>query len=385
MKEQRDQVGPAAETIVRMVTEKYLSSEFNGLPAHDLIQALAESRELLQATVVALLKDGQLTAEFGDRHPNPHVMALPSEDVDSMVQKIEAGHDFCLYPTPAVLEKAVDIAEYEGRPYSLMLALGRPQLEHISFRLEVLDIYRWDPRFHYETSDVGGWIHVKPEHLESLPKTGQAHINSYGFAYDEDMGRAVAVFLWDLHTLIPEQQRLWKTFQLDGSYKLHPGFFDTQVLGKWPEKVSIFAAFLEELVHINAMSRLMGRPPLFRDIPEERPRTFCFLLRPTLKEFEAFVHLLDKLMSDNINRSFFGTDVALFRLEERKDGTRVEVPKGTIQLLEEWLSTRFKAKAPEPLKQIFKAFRDVRSRRKSLHTPSWRTSSILPSSRNREN
>ncbi len=58
----------------------------------------------------------------------------------------------------------------------------------------------------------------------------------------------------------------------------------------------------------------MGRPRLFvedcSDHSERKPRNFGFLIRPTLEEFNAFVHTLDKLLSENINRDFFGNEIA---------------------------------------------------------------------------
>jgi hypothetical protein len=50
----------------------------------------------------------------------------------------------------------------------------------------------------------------------------------------------------------------------------------------------------------------MGRPNLFRQdfgqYGENEPRRFTFLVRPTLEEFNEFVLLLDKMLSDNLNK-----------------------------------------------------------------------------------
>src|SRR5690349_8075397 len=110
-------------------------------------------------------------------------------------------------------------------------------------------------------------------------------------------------------------------------------------MGQWPERESIFVAYLEEIHHINEMCKKIGWLPLFnKEIPShEKPREFGFLIRPTAKEFHDFVLLLDKLTSDNINRDFFKGKIAL---EAEKDlgGGRISVQqKGTITLLEEWI------------------------------------------------
>ncbi len=71
--------------------------------------------------------------------------------------------------------------------------------------------------------------------------------------------------------------------------------------------MSIFDAFIEELHHINEMCKLMSHPALFKDDFKDnnKPRELCFLIRPTLKQFNEFILLLDKMISENINRAFF--------------------------------------------------------------------------------
>ena len=65
--------------------------------------------------------------------------------------------------------------------------------------------------------------------------------------------------------------------------------------------MSIFRAFVEELKVINEMSVLIGKPHLFlNSYSDERPKKFGFLLRPTEVEFNNFMLLLDKMMSDNL-------------------------------------------------------------------------------------
>ena len=57
------------------------------------------------------------------------------------------------------------------------------------------------------------------------------------------------------------------------------------------------------------MATAMGCPSLFRheydEHGEKRPRKFGFIIRPTLEEFNSFVLLLDKMLSDDIHKDFF--------------------------------------------------------------------------------
>jgi hypothetical protein len=247
----------------------------------------------------------------------------------------------------------------------LELALGQAQLAHRAFDLSVLEAYRNDPRYYYQTNDVSGSIHVSDEYGKHMPESDRILLQSFGFAYDPSLNRAVAVFLRYLADLSPEHQRIWNTKLLNDEYKLHPDYYRSSILGQWYEGVSMFDAFTEELHCINEMCKLIGWPPLFRQEFREgtRPKTFAFLIRPTLTEFNGFCHLLDKMMSDNLNRDFFKGRVSMETEHKRNDG-KVEVRhKGTIQMLDDWIRTRFRPTDRQPIDDMIAIFKEVRQRR----------------------
>ena len=99
--------------------------------------------------------------------------------------------------------------------------------------------------------------------------------------------------------------------ELTGEYQLHPDYYRPTILGEFPERISMCRALIQELQVINDMAVAIGREPLFRnDFRDHRanvPKEFCLLIRPTCREFNNFIHVLDKLLSENINRRFFGT------------------------------------------------------------------------------
>jgi hypothetical protein len=109
-----------------------------------------------------------------------------------------------------------------------------------------------------------------------------------------------------------------------------------------PEGGSIFAAFLAELAQINRLAEAMGRPRLFvqdySDHSGRKPRNFGFLVRPTLEEFNAFVLTLDKLVSENIDRNFFGNDIAFKTETVRSDGKTIVQIKASLRILNEWIT-----------------------------------------------
>lgn len=245
-----------------------------------------------------------------------------------------------MYPSPSHLSAVVDQSRYAVQPYTLRLALGAGQLEYVSFDLAVLERYRNDPRYHYDTNDFTGKIVVKTEHYQSdvMLERDKVLLEKFGFGYDGDKTvRVVVVFLRYLRHLSREHQELWKRHEMMGEYLLHPVYRNVAV-GNWHKGVSIFDAITEEMHVINEMAERMGRPPLFKEnyTGEKRPRKFGFLLRPTLEEFNAFVQLLEKMISGNINVAFFNNEVSAEYVEKRSDGTVLAKPKGSVNILKDW-------------------------------------------------
>lgn len=356
------------DIVLGALTRFYLESgDFNGMSAEALSHACdVEWRELYDILRELIEHDliGVLTAEV---ELNTRILrrGFPPKEVQIANLHTDDLYHTCIYPRPAHLEKVTDRARYAGEPYKLCLALGEPQLVHRSFDLSVLEFYRNDPRYVYETNDIEGRISL--QNTEELAESDQVLLQTFGFSYDSSYSRAVAVYLRYLADLSPEHQRIWHAKELVGDYKLHPDYYRHTILGQWGGGISVFTAFLKELNLINKMAKAMERPPLFReDFSEEkgkRPSKFGFLVRPTLEEFNAFVHLLDKMLSDNINKKFFRGEVSEETEVERKDG-KIEVrPKGTLQILNEWLRAQYRTDDWSPWEEAYAYLREVRKLR----------------------
>ena len=357
-------VPPRGEAILKAVTDYYLKShDFNGLP----VSAISGSPEKRRTALHELVSSGRISLNFGDAHPNTHIKAFVADNVETQLKKLVSADltHVCAYPTPEHLSQIVNKAEYHGRPFSLRLALGDGQLELKAFDLKVLENYRNDPRYHYETDGIQGRISVTDEYGQSakMKTSDKVLLKAFGFGYDTDWNSAVMAFVWDLAQLSPEHQQKWHSELLPGNFEPHPDFWRA-MMGNWPERASIFSAFAAELSVINQMARLMGRPDFFhKDFSGgKRPREFAPLIRPTLHEFNAFAHLLDKMMSDNINVKFFEGEVDTERLEKRADGMYVAKPVGTIFMLEEWFK-RVRFPDPAPKDKMLGVFREVRQLR----------------------
>ncbi|MCK4624733.1 MAG: AAA family ATPase [Phycisphaerae bacterium] len=357
------------DNIVDQVTTHYLGSqEFNGL----LLGSLQEKSRLSAEGFVAVIKDivsaRKLDIVFGDRHPNPHIKAFPELPPSEQIGKLSIGalKHACAYPSREVLLSVVKPSDYEGTPYSLELATGAGQLEFRAFDLMALEHYRNDPRYLYDNDDLHGHISISDAYYASagMPESDKTLLETFGFCYDEAVNRAVAVFLRYLSRLTPEHQQIWQARKLDGQFVLHPDYYRNCILGDWGTKIPLCDAFLMELRVINAMAKTMGRPDLFRNTYRSgRPREFGFLVRPTLREYNGFVHLLDKLISDNISKDFFEKDISDEVEETRSDGKIVVRPKGTLQMLQEWITKNCTPVDPWPMKEMFETLRSIRKQR----------------------
>ncbi len=358
------------------------SNDFNGMPLSDIDLDFEVAKQLLKQ----LIEDEIIVINFGDRHPNPHILAFEPESKDAQVKKLDGlvfeeptyeqfgemkvrftSISACAYPTKKHLKSIIDASKHLDSPFTRKLAFGDPQLIYFSFDLSILETYRNDPRYVFDCDDISGSISIKSEYYESdkMYERDQVFLQTFGFSYDDDMNRAVSVFLRYLSDLSPEHQQIWNAKLAKGHYRLHPDYYRSSFLGDFYEKVSIFDAFIEEISQINKMCELMGRPQLFKDdYKKTKPREFSFLIRPTLKEYNDFIHLLDKMISENISKEFFMEEIDYKREITNADGKVIIENKGTIQLLDEWLN-RIRFPDPEPRRTMINTFKETRKARMS--------------------
>lgn len=339
------------DQILNAVTRYYLDSpDFNGISAGQLTRVLKIDWPEVIKHVIDLVDSDLIGLIFSGDDLNQNIIRTGFRPTNEQIEmlSIESVPLACIYPRPKHLLNIVDSSLFESEPYKLALALGEPQLAFRSFDLSILEIYRNDPRYRYKNDDIRGSIVIQDSYYNSpdLESRDKVLLNSFGFSYDDEYNRGVAVFLRTLCDLSSEHQQIWKSKELPQGYKLHPDYYRNTVQGGWSDRVPICSAFLKELYIINQMASAMGRPPFFRDDfgkhSEERPRRFHFLVRPTLDELNDFILLFDKMLSDNINKKFFQNEVSYETEIQRKDG-RVQVcNKGTLQILDDWVRKFFK-------------------------------------------
>src|SRR5580765_1025953 len=347
--------------LVKATLNQYFTSrDFNGY------RITEETGESLRNLLRPLLEQEVLAARFGDLDMNPMIRPFPDPAPDVQLRMLsESNLDFVVvYPTKKELAKHVKAAQYSGMPFTLEIARGCGQLEFRCFDLSVLELYRNDPRYYYKASDVFGAIYASDD-AQNLPESDRVFLQTFGFGYDDEMNREVIVFLRYLRGLKPEQQHIWNSKLLKGKFRIHPDYFDSSIRGVWSRHIPILDAFLSGLVHINEMCEIMGKPPLFRKTfgKDEKPAGFTFLIRPTKKEFLEFIHLLDKTLSENLNKKFFEGDLETEEEIPRK-GAKVEVRQiGMLRLLEAWLNAHWIPDDPKPLQEALTTFKEIRKLR----------------------
>jgi hypothetical protein len=148
-------------------------------------------------------------------------------------------------------------------------------------------------------------------------------------------------------------------------------------MGQWTDGVSVYDALLAEIFHINQMCQLIGLPNLFRrdysretrgdeDVPLDEPKGFGLLMVPTKKHFLEFAQTLDKIISENLNGAFFAAQrLELGEKTTKKNGDVVVVQKGTLRLLEEWLTKYIRIKGENGFAVIIAPLKEVRKLRQS--------------------
>lgn len=376
--------------ILKKVTNFYLTSrDFNGISLEDLYQFSGLDEGNFKESITELIRQKKIDLIYEGDIPNPHIKPFPAPTIDKQVSKLESleidkhirsaeeeaetislggkkmklfvvGIGCCFYPTPEHLKTVVSWTHYSSRPFTLRLAMGEWQLRPYFFELGVLAIYRNDPRYTYRTDDITGSIIYINEEL--LNKSDQIIIEHFGFGFGDNGIRSVAVLLTDLAKLTPEHQQIWNAKMLGNYYKyrLHPDFRKS-ILGHFYERESIFSAFLKELEVIKEMSSKIKNVSLVKDIFEwdKKPENFGFLILPTLREYELFCLTLDRMMSDNLNDTFF--DGQISQTDLRNDEVFGKI--GSIRKLEVWISKFFRPANQDPTKEMFAIFREIRGLR----------------------
>lgn len=363
------------------------SSDFNGIPLRNISEKLNIDYENSIDIIKELVKDNIVSIQSST---NPHIIGFQHYPIDSQIHILEEAkkikkvvHSFgeitissedteypiCLYPSKSYLQKKRDLADFGNALYTKQLALAEPHLTPIFFEIEVLDRYFNDPRFDFKFEDYSGQNSCLYDENENpiVREEDQIFLKTFGLGFDENGDRLAVVYLRYLKDLTPEHQIYWKSRQKTGNCKMLGEYHQNTIQGNWTFSYSIFSGFIGEQKCINDLTKLIFTKPLFRKSfeNENRPKEFTFFFTPTLKNYNDFILLLDKMISENINKDFFEGKVDFFEFKELENGLVERQSKGTLQLFEEWLTSVINVKGDGTVSELFKPLRKIRKERQS--------------------
>lgn len=345
--------------LVDAVVDFYLKSgDFNGMP----IAPTGRSHTALEAAVTQNLVQLVTDHDF----PNPHIRPWPAQNIASQLEKLRMVLDpenylsGCLYPTPSGME-GHDLSGYDGRPYSRRRAAGHGDLECVYFKMDALESYRNDPRYHFSFGDYAVDWGIGDEAYMDEDESDDDKISTVraGFGYNAEadskgagpVRRYLVVLLCDLGDLTPGHQTRLSTWEVPAEgLSPHPLWWDN-VMGRWAEYTGPFDKVIGELEAINEVWGIAFEEPLFRDTA--RPREWGWVFRASSIEWNRFIQLTDQLVSDNINVK------ALDRAGAPKINDQGQ-SLGSLNRLEAFLISRLKG---DEFSNAFKVFKDIRSGR----------------------
>lgn len=363
------------------------SSDFNGIPLREISKEFSidyeDSIELLKELVTEEIISVQSST-------NPHIIGFKHHPISSQIHFLEEAkkntetvHDFgeivmvsestdypiCLYPSKKYLSEKRDLREFNNAVYTKQLALSEPHLKPIFFEIEVLDRYFNDPRFDFKFEDYSGQISCKYDENNNpiVREEDDIFLKTFGLGFDENDNRLAVVYLRYLKDLTGEHQVYWKGKEKIGNCKMLDEYHQNTIAGNWTFSYSIFSGFLGEQKCINDLTELVFSKPLFRKTFEKdnRPKEFTFFFTPTLKNYNDFILLLDKMVSENINKDFFEGEVELFVFKELGNGIVERQSKGTLQIFEEWLTSVYNVKGNNSISELFKPLKKIRKERQN--------------------
>lgn len=363
------------------------SSDFNGIPLRNISKELDIKYEYSIDLIKELVSEEILSIQSST---NPHIIGFQHYPLESqkyiledakntkestfsigelLISSEDTEFPICIYPSKNYLKTKRDLTEFDNAFYTKKLALGEPHLKPIFFDIEVLDRYFNDPRFDFKFEDYSGQISCKYDEdgKPIVREEDEIFLKTFGLGFDENGNRLAVVYLRYLRNLTTEHQFYWKSKENLGNCKMLEEYNENTIQGNWNFSYSIFSGFIGEQKCINDLTELIFSKPLFRKSfeDENRPKEFTFFFMPTLKNYNDFILLLDKMISENINKDFFEGKVEFFEFKELENGLVERRTKGTLQIFEEWLNSTLNTQGNQAISELFKPLRKIRKERQN--------------------
>lgn len=353
-----DATYPDPDALLTDVFDQYLGSrEFNGLTVGESAGSHTNAEKLI--------RDGLIQLVTSTDYLNTHIRPWVKDDVDRQAAelvRVAAGTlTGCLYPTPKAM-RAYAPALTHTHPYRDRMTMGGGTLELAFFDLSAVEGYVNDPDFTFEFGDDGFRFSTAPDSdynetdLLTL-EAGYAYDHTVDYRGDEAIRRYWTAFLCDLVDLPARHQTRLSTFERDGkNLSPHPDWWQRLIGGRWLDHIGPFTKILCELKAINELWNIAFDADLFATI--DRPRAWGWVLRPTTGSWNEFIHLTDKLLSDNVQPK--GLDAAG---APKTDAIGNNI--GTLGQLQELILASSSTATVEDVRSVLEPLRQVRKERQA--------------------
>jgi hypothetical protein len=369
-----------ATALLNRIIDFYLNSpDFNGIRANVI---LGHSGADAPGALKMLVGRG-LVEVYSSEYDNPHIKRLAALSIAQQLGFLDGANgeeQVCLFPSVKTMRQRLPSNKYRTKPFSRFLALGHPQIEPVFFQLGVLGRYQSDPRYIFRFDGLDGHISVKTDDYKGreMPEADKVSLQTFGLGTSPKGHRVIATFPRYLSSMSSRHQQHWDSYRVRGKCKVEKNYALRGMWGQWTDGVSVYDALLAEIFHINQMCQLIGLPNLFRwdysretrgdedGSPLDEPKGFGLLMVPTKKHFLEFAQILDKIISENLNTSFFTTQhIELEEKTTKENGEVVVVQKGTLRMLEEWLTKCVRIKGENGPAMVIAPLKEVRKLRQS--------------------
>lgn len=343
-------------TIVESFVVSATKEGFNGISGESLL-SLTGDENLLKEILAELVTQDGFSISFAVLDINPHIKRLPELEVIAQIDLLqkEKLSDFCVYPSAAAVIQHPEVPNFRDRPFSEMLLLGKAQLDFVGFELQVLSRYSEDPRYALDFEDYMGHMSITDRyyHDDEFVDRDKVGLQTFGLGFDNKRDPVVVVFLRYLADLSPEHQQYWNSFKLSGEIVLSRPYYISSIEGQFWENRSLRFAISEEIRLVRQMTLAAWGAPLFRqEIPTLGALELTAFQLPTSKNFELFVHSLDKALSENLDRDFFKGKVRQKDEIFSNSGEREVRNRGSLAMLQEWLLNSAKWESESRFKEV---------------------------------
>lgn len=347
------------------------SSDYNGIPIEELFSLWKTDWSSGIKKLINLVKQGDCiiqssTFPFIIRESIPTIESSVNYLTEIMDSKSNRYSQYqeCIYPSNSFLLKYRDVSNMP--PYNKYLALGGAHLQPLFFDLNVINTYLDDPRYKLKLRDYHGSLSYELTNNTKIDDAGFYELKSFGLGYDENGIHVIVAFPRYLRCLSHSQQNIWEAHEITKPCKVIKPYWDNVMHGCWAFPLSLASGILNEREYINNLWKAIFDDNLFLNeySIEDLPAYFSFLFIPTSRALGKFIHLMDKLFSDQLNTKHLRNLLTNGNEEFPCVTEKFEPNIGSLTALQLWIDNIYNLRSGENIGiEIISPFKKIRKLR----------------------